>query len=157
MIGSDFTNDGRTIQNRVQHVKSQGRTVLLDALRSAALLMRHAHNQRRVILVLTDGGDNRSRSREAEVLRILLETESQVYAESIPQQRPLDDSNTAIGPELLDRLSAAAGGRNVVMDGFWDLDRAMRQINDEIRSKTCSPSGRNIAHKTGSSGGSPCL
>jgi len=97
--------------------------------------MRHAHNQRRVILVLTDGGDNRSRSRESEVVRLLLETEAQVYAVSIPQQKPLDDPSTAFGPELLDRLSDAAGGRNVGMDGFWDVDRAMRQINDEIRSE----------------------
>jgi Ca-activated chloride channel family protein len=109
--------------------------------------MRRAHNQRRVILVLTDGGDNRSRSREGEVRRILLETESQVYAASIPQQRPLDDSNTAFGPELLDRLSDAAGGRNVVMDGFWDLDRAMRQINDEIRSEyVLAFKPENLAH-----------
>jgi Ca-activated chloride channel homolog len=147
VIESDFSNDARTIQNRLLHVKSQGRTALLDAVLSAALLMRHAHNQRRVILVLTDGGDNRSRSREVEVRRILLETESQVYAASIPQQRPLDDSNTPFGPELLNRLSGAAGGRNVVMDGFWDLDRAMRQINDEIRSEyVLAFKPENLAH-----------
>jgi len=135
VVESDFTNDARSIQNRLQQAKSQGRTALLDAVRSAALVMRHAHNQRRVILVLTDGGDNRSRSRESEVVRLLLETEAQVYAVSIPQQKPLDDPSTAFGPELLDRLSDAAGGRNVGMDGFWDVDRAMRQINDEIRSE----------------------
>jgi Ca-activated chloride channel family protein len=134
-VESDFTNDARAIQNRLLQAKSHGRTALLDAVRSAALLMRHAHNQRRVILVLTDGGDNRSRSRESEVERILLETEAQVYAVSIPQEKHLDDPNTAFGPELLDRLSAAAGGRNVAMDGFWDLDRAIRQINDEIHSE----------------------
>ena len=134
-VQSDFTNDPRAIQDRLLHVKSQGRTPLLDAVKSAALLMRHAHNQRRVILVLTDGGDNRSRARETEVLRILLETEAQVYAASIPQEKPLDDPTTAFGPELLDRLSDAAGGRNVGMDGFWDLDRAMRQIADETRSE----------------------
>jgi len=134
-IQSDFTNDPGAIQDRLMHVKSQGRTALLDAVKSAALLMRHAHNPRRVILVLTDGGDNRSRSRETEVLRILQETEAQLYAASIPQQKPLDDPTTAFGPELLDRLSDAAGGRNVGMDGFWDLERAMRQIADEIRSE----------------------
>jgi Ca-activated chloride channel family protein len=135
VVESDFTNDARTIQTRLLTVKSQGRTALLDAVQSAALLMRHAHNQRRVILILTDGGDNRSRSRESEVLRMLLETEAQVYAVSIPQQKPLDDPYTAFGPELLDRLSDAAGGRNVGMDGFWAVDRAMRQINDQIRSE----------------------
>jgi Ca-activated chloride channel family protein len=135
VVESDFTNNARAIQSRLLKAKSHGRTALLDAVRTAALLMRHAHNQRRVILVLTDGGDNRSRSRESEVERILLETEAQVYATSIPQEKHLDDPNTAFGPELLDRLSAAAGGRNVSMDGFWDLESVMRQINNEIRSE----------------------
>jgi len=135
VVESDFTNNTRSIEDRLLLAKSRGRTALLDAVQSAALLMRHAHNQRRVILVLTDGGDNRSRARESEVERLLLETEAQVYAASIAQQKPLDDPYTAFGPELLDRLSGAAGGRNVGMDGFWDLDRALREINDEVRSE----------------------
>jgi Ca-activated chloride channel family protein len=135
VVESDFTRDAGTIQNRLLQAKSQGNTALLDAVRSAAMMMRHAHNQRRVILVLSDGGDNQSRSHEAEVQRILLETEAQVYAVSIPQQKPFEDPNTASGPELLDRLCDAAGGRNIAMNSFSDLGRAMRQINDEIRSE----------------------
>jgi len=59
--------------------------------------VRRAHNQRRVILVLSDGGDNRSRYRETEVRRLLLETPAQVYAVSIAQF--FQDDSTAFGPD----------------------------------------------------------
>ena len=96
-------------------------------------LKRRAHNQRRVILVLSDGGDNRSRYREAEVRRLLLETPAQVYAVSIAQF--FQDESTAFGPDLLDRLCYVSGGRNVAIDGRVDLDREMTRVNDEIRAE----------------------
>jgi Ca-activated chloride channel family protein len=115
VLESDFTTDAGAIQER------------------AASLVRRAHNQRRVILVLSDGGDNRSRYREAEVRRVLLETPAQVYAVSIAQF--FQDESTAFGPDLLDRLCYVSGGRNVAIDGRVDLDREMTRINDEIRAE----------------------
>ena len=96
---------------------SHGRTALFDALERAASLVRRAHNPRRVILVLSDRGDNRSRYREAEVRRVLLETPAQVYAVSIAQF--FQDESTAFGPDLLNRLCYVSGGRNVVIDDRW--------------------------------------
>ena len=96
---------------------SHGRTALFDALERAASLVRRAHNPRRVILVLSDRGDNRSRYREAEVRRVLLETPAQVYAVTIGQF--FQDESTAFGPDLLNRLCYVSGGRNVVIDDRW--------------------------------------
>jgi Ca-activated chloride channel family protein len=85
VLESDFTTADGAIQARLIGAASRGRTALLDAVERAAWLVRRAHNQRRVILVLSDGGDNRSRYREAVVRRVLLETPAQVYAVSIAQ------------------------------------------------------------------------
>jgi Ca-activated chloride channel family protein len=133
VLESDFTTDAGAIQARLMGAASHGRTALLDAVERAASLVRRAHNQRRVILVLSDGGDNRSRYREAEVRRVLLETPAQVYAVSIAQF--FQDESTAFGPDLLDRLCYVSGGRNVAIDGRVDLDREMTRINDEIRAE----------------------
>ena len=133
VLESDFTADAGAIQARLMGAASHGRTALLDAVERAASLVRRAHNQRRVILVLSDGGDNRSRYRETEVRRLLLETPAQVYAVSIAQF--FQDDSTAFGPDLLDRLCYVSGGRNVAIDGRVDLDREMTRINDEIRAE----------------------
>jgi Ca-activated chloride channel homolog len=133
VLESDFTADAGAIQARLMGAASHGRTALLDAVERAASLVRRAHNQRRVILVLSDGGDNRSRYRETEVRRLLLETPAQVYAVSIAQF--FQDDSTAFGPDLLDRLCYVSGGRNVAIDGHADLDRDMTRVNDEIRAE----------------------
>jgi len=68
VLESDFTTDAGAIQARLMGAASLWRTALLDAVVCAALLVRRAHNQRRVILVLSDGRGNRSRYREVPVL-----------------------------------------------------------------------------------------
>ena len=133
VLESDFTTDAGTIQARLMGAASHGRTALLDAVERAAMLVRRAHNQRRVILVLSDGGDNRSRYREAEVRRALLETPAQLYALSIAQF--FQDESTAFGPDLLNQLCYVSGGRNVVVDDRLGLDREMARVNDEIRAE----------------------
>jgi Ca-activated chloride channel homolog len=133
VLESDFTTDAGTIQARLMGAASHGRTALLDAVERAAMLVRRAHNQRRVILVLSDGGDNRSRYREAEVRRALLETPAQLYALSIAQF--FQDESTAFGPDLLNQLCYVSGGRNVVIDDRLGIDREMARLNDEIRAE----------------------
>jgi Ca-activated chloride channel family protein len=133
VLESDFTTDAGTIQARLMGAASHGRTALLDAVERAAMLVRRAHNQRRVILVLSDGGDNRSRYREAEVRRALLETPAQLYALSIAQF--FQDESTAFGPDLLNQLCYVSGGRNVAVDDRLGIDREMARVNDEIRAE----------------------
>ena len=134
-IQTEFTRDSTAIQTRLMEAKSHGHTALLDALQSAAVLSRRAHNGRRAIIVLSDGGENHSQRREWEVKRTLLKTAAQVYAVSVPQHQLFDDPDAKAEPGLLDRICGATGGRNVGIDGFSDLESAMKQINDEIRAE----------------------
>jgi hypothetical protein len=59
-------------------------------------------------------------------------TAAQVYAVSVPFTGE-GDAADAVG--LLDRICSATGGRNVGIDNFSNLENAMEQINDEIRSE----------------------
>ncbi|MGD0617478.1 MAG: VWA domain-containing protein [Bryobacteraceae bacterium] len=131
-IDTDFTRDSSAIQTRLMEANSHGHTALLDALQSAAVLLKRAHNERRAIVVLSDGGENHSRRNERELRRTLLETAAQVYAVSIPFIGP-GDATDAVG--LLDRICGITGGRNVGIDNFSDLESAMQQINEEIRTE----------------------
>jgi Ca-activated chloride channel homolog len=135
VLEHDFTNDTGTIQDLLMQARSHGNTALLDAVRSAASRVTRAHNQRRVILVVSDGGDNRSRLRTTEARRILLEAGAQLYAVSIQQNDNGANSNTANGSELLDELCGITGGRNIPLGALRDLSGAMTKINAEIRSE----------------------
>ncbi len=63
----DFTNSVDDIQARLATVQSGHRTALLDAIYYGVAKMRDAHHERRALLVVSDGGDNRSRYTEGEV------------------------------------------------------------------------------------------
>jgi Ca-activated chloride channel family protein len=131
-LESDFTRDSSAIQARLLSATSHGHTALLDALQRAAAVSKHANNERRAIIVLSDGGDNHSRRNYWEVRRTLQETSAQVYAVSVPL---IGEGDPAEAAALLDRICGATGGRNIGIDNFSDLEDAMEQINNEIRSE----------------------
>ncbi|MGH9667222.1 MAG: VWA domain-containing protein, partial [Bryobacteraceae bacterium] len=98
-----FTRDTEDIQNRLTFTQSRGRTALLDGIYLAMNTMRKAHNPRKAILIISDGGDNSSRYTESEIKNSVREADVQIYAIGIYE--PIGSrSRTAeelSGPSLL--------------------------------------------------------
>ena len=70
---SDFTNNVDNIEARLLTVKPGHRTALLDAIYFGLNKMKQAKNERKALLVVSDGGDNRSRYTENEVRAVVRE------------------------------------------------------------------------------------
>jgi len=60
--------------------RPKGRTALLDAIYLGLSQMRGAHNAKRALLILSDGGDNHSRYNESDIKRLVKEADTQLYA-----------------------------------------------------------------------------
>ncbi len=75
-----FTPDTEEIQNRLTFTQAKGRTALLDGVYMAMNQMKKAHNPRKAILIISDGGDNSSRYTETEVKNAVREADVQIYA-----------------------------------------------------------------------------
>src|SRR5689334_16659612 len=54
---ADFTTDGATLQGKLNFAEAKGRTSLLDAIYLGLHEMRKAKHSRKVLLVISDGGD----------------------------------------------------------------------------------------------------
>jgi hypothetical protein len=69
--------------------------------------MRKAHNPRRAILIISDGGDNASRYAEREIKNAVRESDVQLYAIGIyePPESRSRTPEEAQGPELLNELA----------------------------------------------------
>src|SRR3984957_19436271 len=78
-----FTTDADEGYDRIAHTKPFGRTSLLDAIHMAMLQMKHAHNNRKALVIVSDGGDNRSRHTERELKNAMIEADLEVYAMGI--------------------------------------------------------------------------
>jgi len=109
-LSSSFTNSVEDLQSRLMLTAPKGRTALLDAIYLGLSQMRGAHNAKRALLILSDGGDNHSRYNESDIKRLVKEADTQLYAIGIFD--PLGYRNRT--PE---ELNSVASGRSYRNDG----------------------------------------
>src|ERR1700761_89346 len=76
----DFTSSVDDIQARLMTVRAGHRTALLDAIYFGLTKMHQARYERKALLVVSDGGDNRSRYTESEVRSTVREADTQIYS-----------------------------------------------------------------------------
>ena len=84
----DFTSDFAEIQNGLLFAAAKGKTALIDAIHLAMRHLKSAHNSRRALLVITDGGDNNSRFSKGELLRFAREAKRPPAPFRRPSHRP---------------------------------------------------------------------
>jgi len=103
---SDFTDRPEDITTKLLYTSSRGLTALWDAVYLGLNKMKQAKNAKRVLMVFSDGGENRSRYTQKELLRVVRESDVQIYGVAIP--------GADYGPGSMAGMSAATGGRVVV-------------------------------------------
>ena len=128
-----FTADGRVIDKGISRVHSGAATALYDTLYlgSDALLDRRG---RKVMVVITDGGDTVSKTSYQEAVREAQQAEVILYSIIIV---PIENSaGRDIGGEhALIQLSRDTGGKYFYASSLDQLDAAFRQISDELRTQ----------------------
>lgn len=132
-----FTQDAEQVYGEIAHTRPIGRTSLIDALYLATRVMKNAHNQRKALVIVSDGGDNWSRHSVREVRNALLESDLQVYAMGIfdrdyTRNHPLEERK---GPALLDDLTLLTGGRHYPVDDLDQLPEISERIGRALHSQ----------------------
>jgi Ca-activated chloride channel homolog len=132
-----FTRDANLIYQRIVRTKPLGRTSLLDAIHMALTQMKEAKNLRKAIVILSDGGDNRSRYTESEIKSAMREADVQVYALGIydPDDQPKRTPEEKNGPKLLGELAHQTGGRDFTIRNLEDLPTVCERIGNELRNQ----------------------
>jgi Ca-activated chloride channel family protein len=131
-----FTQDSADVYERLARARPSGRTSLYDALSLALAEMKSAHNLRKAIVIVSDGGDNHSHHTEKQILSALREVDVQIYALGIfePEDAKLTPEERN-GPEVLEELAGETGGRNFTVDKLDDLQSVCAQIGRELRTQ----------------------
>ena len=128
-----FTSDLRAIDKGISRVRTGAATALYDMLYlgSDALLPRRG---RKVMVVITDGGDTVSKVSYQEAVREAQEAEVIVYSIIIV---PIENSaGRDIGGEhALIQLSRDTGGKYYYASGLDQLDAAFQKISQELRTQ----------------------
>lgn len=128
-----YTSDLKTLDEAIEHIRVGAATALYDAiyLTSRALDKRKG---RKVIVLITDGGDTISKVDYKEALRAAEEAEALVYSIIIV---PIENSagRETGGEHALIQLSEDTGGKFYYATSSAQLDDAFHKISDELRTQ----------------------
>ena len=128
-----FTSDLKKIDAGIDRVRNGSATALYDAifLGSRALSRRQG---RKVLVVITDGGDTMSQVDYKEALRAAQEAEAIIYSIIIVPIEA-DAGRDTGGEHALIQISTDTGGKYYYATSLPQLDDAFRQISDELRTQ----------------------
>jgi Ca-activated chloride channel family protein len=129
-----FNDRPELIEARLEMVKAGHRTALLDAIYFGLEKMKQAKYPRKALLVVSDGGDNRSRYTESEVRAAVRESDTQIYSIGIfdPYAATTEER---LGPLLLNDVSEETGGRLFRVDDISDMADIATKISAELRNE----------------------
>jgi len=127
----DFTNDISKLQSRFLFSKAKGRTALYDAVYRGLTKLEQGNNQKRALLLITDGEDNRSRYTFSNVREFVKEKDVQMYAIGITNGWA--DSSAEQGRALLRDLAAISGGNSFFPSSVYNLENICRNIATELK------------------------
>ncbi len=128
-----YTSDLKRIDEGIDHIRVGAATALYDAIYLAARALDHRKG-RKVIVLITDGGDTISKIDYKEAVRAAEEAEAIVYSIIIV---PIESSaGREIGGEhALIQLSEDTGGKYYYATSAAQLDDAFHKISDELRTQ----------------------
>lgn len=128
-----FTSDLKRIDAGIDRIRNGAATALYDAvfLGSQALSRRQG---RKVMVVITDGGDTVSQVNYKEALRAAQEAEAIIYSIIIVPIEA-DAGRDTGGEHALIQISADTGGKYYYATSAAQLDAAFQKISDELRTQ----------------------
>ncbi len=128
-----YTADLKRIDESIDHIRVGAATALYDAIYLASRALDHRKG-RKVIVLITDGGDTVSRVDYKEAVRAAEEAEAIVYSIIVV---PIESSagRETGGEHALIQLSEDTGGKYYYATSITQLDEAFHKISDELRTQ----------------------
>jgi VWFA-related protein len=130
--GEDFTSDTKVMEEALNHIESRGGTAMREAIRTSIdHLVQAAHNDRKVLVLVTGGNDNSSTVTQEQLLGIVGNSGVRVYCIGLLSE---DDSRQAGASRLaLKQLAEASGGLDYYPRDLAEVESISPEIANEVR------------------------
>jgi len=121
------------IQNALVFTYPAGATSLVDGVYLGLAKLKMAHNPRKALIVVSDGGDNNSRYTLNELTKLAMESDVQIFTIGLHENpRTVEE---AAGPQLLENLARASGGVSYLVSDINRLRTVMGQIGVTLHNQ----------------------
>jgi Ca-activated chloride channel family protein len=127
-LTEDFTLAQNQIQNQIALTHPKGQTALFDAVCFSLDKIQDAHNQKKALIVVTDGEENFSRYSFGKLRDFAKELDFQIYV--IGQPGPLGTGLRNIG-----KMASLTGGRAFFPTNFKQLKYFVGLIQAELHNQ----------------------
>lgn len=132
-LAAEVTNNWKQIAKKIMHLKPGGDTAIYDAVSTASSWLAKDHRpSRQIMILLTDGEENSSKTSMAEAITSALKANASIYAINVSAE--LDEPEVKQGQEVLMRLTDATGGAYFGDKGD-NGSEAFRKIERELRTQ----------------------
>src|SRR4051812_40637305 len=126
-----FTDQRDQLKAAMGSVKASGKTALYDAVTVALEQLKKGNRDKRVLIVVSDGGDNASAHTKEQLLTLATQSDAIIYTLGIYE--PDDPENR--NPHVLRELSKASGGEAYFPESLGEVVPICQRIAQEIRNQ----------------------
>jgi VWFA-related protein len=123
-----FTDSTAELQNAIADESARGQTALYDAIAMGLDQLQAATLDKRVLIVVSDGGDNASRRKLDEVMKLAERSSAVIYTIGV-----FDPSDEEKNPGVLNRLARETGGEAFLPGQLGEVVANCERIAHDIR------------------------
>lgn len=124
----DFTPKNENIRNEMGILNAKGRTALYDAIYLGLQKLTEARNDKKALIVITDGEDNSSRYTFSDVKEFAKESDAQIYVIG-------EKGDQGYGRAIISEVVSLTGGRAFFPNSLKTLDYYCDLIHTELRNQ----------------------
>jgi Ca-activated chloride channel family protein len=125
-----FTDNVAQVEVALSRGVSTGETALYDAVVAALDHLQQGNQEKKVLIVISDGGDNASRHKLAEIMALAGQPNIIIYTIGI-----FDEQDADRNPHVLKQLAKDTGGEAFLPESLKDVAPICERIARDIRNQ----------------------
>jgi Ca-activated chloride channel family protein len=136
VVANGYGSAADALQAQVAFMQSKGRSAILDGIYMGLQVSKAGRNVRKILLVISDGGENSSRYTETEIKNAIAETGVRVYVVGVDE--PIAGGGRSpqevAGSALLSQIAKRSGGRYFGMERTTNLPQVALELISAMRA-----------------------
>jgi len=125
-----FTDQTAQLQVALSRIKADGETALYDAIAAGLEHLKSGNRDKKVLIVISDGGDDASKEKLKQVLAMARQSDAIIYTLGIFDQNDPDKN-----PHVLKQLARETGGEAFLPESLSQVVPICEQIARDIRNQ----------------------
>jgi len=125
-----FTDQVSQLEVALSRIQAHGETALYDAVAAALEHLKKGGRDKKVLIIISDGGDNASKHKLAEILAMVGQPDAIIYTIGI-----FDEQDPDRNPLVLKRLAKDTGGEAFLPESLMDVTPICEKIAHDIRNQ----------------------